>query len=287
MNTKLLTLYQKLLILQKECNYLKKENKGYQFQYVSSSQTLGTIRGKMDELGILLIPKVTGHNIIEFENQKGNHEFLTEMDIEYTWINAEAPDDVLVCPFYGQGVDNAEKGVGKALTYAEKYFILKFFHIATDKDDPDSYQSKHNDDLVPAENAAEFHRPENNLDNPPKNPPVAKTQSQATTDEPMISATQSKLIFAKTKNDYGIDDNNERKRLLSRIIGRTINSSKELTRSETSTVIDMITNDKPVTDGHLAYIRQFPQWAPEKQASTKGTTAADVELPASQSDIPF
>ena len=27
-----------------------------------------------------------------------------------------------------------EKGVGKALTYGKKYFLLKFFNIATDKD---------------------------------------------------------------------------------------------------------------------------------------------------------
>jgi hypothetical protein len=46
-------------------------------------------------------------------------------------------------PFYAQGVDIAgEKGVGKALTYGEKYFLLKTFNIATDKDDPDAFQEK-------------------------------------------------------------------------------------------------------------------------------------------------
>ena len=39
-------------------------------------------------------------------------------------------------------MDDGEKGVGKALTYAEKYFMLKFFNIPTDKDDPDSFQKK-------------------------------------------------------------------------------------------------------------------------------------------------
>lgn len=46
-------------------------------------------------------------------------------------------------PFYAQGIDTeGEKGVGKALTYAEKYFLLKQFNIATDTDDPDSFQNK-------------------------------------------------------------------------------------------------------------------------------------------------
>ncbi|MNP04955.1 ERF superfamily protein [compost metagenome] len=51
---------------------------------------------------------------------------------------------MIECPWYSQGVDIAgEKGVGKALTYGEKYFILKFFNIPTDKDDPDTFQKKY------------------------------------------------------------------------------------------------------------------------------------------------
>lgn len=64
----------------------------------------------------------------------------------FRWVNAENPEDYLEVPWYGQGVDDGEKGVGKALTYAEKYFVLKFFHIATDKDDPDSWAGKHEEE---------------------------------------------------------------------------------------------------------------------------------------------
>jgi hypothetical protein len=35
------------------------------------------------------------------------------------------------------------------MTYAEKYFMLKFFNIATDKDDPDSFQKKMTDEPTP------------------------------------------------------------------------------------------------------------------------------------------
>jgi hypothetical protein len=60
-----------------------------------------------------------------------------------TWINADDPKEIIECIWYAQGVDIAgEKGVGKALTYAEKTFMLKFFNIPTDKDDPDSFQQK-------------------------------------------------------------------------------------------------------------------------------------------------
>lgn len=40
-----------------------------------------------------------------------------------TWINIHNPSEIVACSWYSQGVDiEGEKGVGKALTYAEKYF---------------------------------------------------------------------------------------------------------------------------------------------------------------------
>lgn len=107
----------------------------------------------MDELGLLLVPAITGtkvsESVVEFieKDKWGNQKpkrtttYFTELTLEMTWINAENPEEQIKVPWYGQGVDIAgEKGVGKALTYAEKYFLLKQFNIATDKDDPDSFQ---------------------------------------------------------------------------------------------------------------------------------------------------
>ena len=51
--------------------------------------------------------------------------------------------------FYGQGVDiSGEKGVGKALTYAEKYFLLKFFNIPTDEADPDDANNQFKNAII-------------------------------------------------------------------------------------------------------------------------------------------
>ncbi|MFE5098233.1 ERF family protein, partial [Streptomyces sp. NPDC056638] len=120
--------------------------------YTSSSQVVAAIREKMDELGLLLIPRIIDKNVrtetVEFKDKNGNVNkktttYFTELTMEFKWINAENPEETMVVPFYAQGVDRAgEKGVGKALTYAEKYFFLKQFNIATDNDDPDAFQQK-------------------------------------------------------------------------------------------------------------------------------------------------
>ncbi|MFW5871265.1 MAG: ERF family protein [Verrucomicrobiota bacterium] len=138
-----MNLFEKLIEVRKVCTYIQKGNKGYQFQYVSSSDTLGQFRAKMDELKLLLVPEVVEAKIREKTTKKGDLEILTGLNMRFVWINAEKPEERLEVPFYAQGTDNAERGVGKALTYAEKYFLLKFFNVATDKDDPDSFQQKH------------------------------------------------------------------------------------------------------------------------------------------------
>lgn len=148
-----MNIYQKLIEVRKMVPYLQKGDSGAQYNYTGSSRVLAAVVDKMNEVGLLLIPSVTGHKLsespIEFKDANGNvtkrtTTYFTELEMTMTWVNAEKPDEQIVSSWYGQGVDIAgEKGVGKALTYAEKYFMLKFFNIATDKDDPDAFQAKH------------------------------------------------------------------------------------------------------------------------------------------------
>ncbi|MGZ0043436.1 ERF family protein [Paenibacillus ottowii] len=146
-----LNIYQKLLEVRKSVDYLKKESKSNQYDYTGSAQVLASVRDKINEMGLILIPRIVNKNLIsdtveymDKDRPKKTTTYLTELTMTFTWVNAENPQDTIECPWYTQGVDIAgEKGVGKALTYAEKYFILKFFNIPTDKDDPDAFQSKH------------------------------------------------------------------------------------------------------------------------------------------------
>lgn len=140
-----MTIFEKLLEVRKSVPYLQKDAKGYQFNYVSSSKTLGALREKMDEMQLLIVPRVLRVRVSPHTTSKGGQEYFTELWVHFTIINAEKPEERIKCPWYGQGLDSGEKGVGKSLTYAEKYFLLKLFNIATDKDDPDAFQGKGND----------------------------------------------------------------------------------------------------------------------------------------------
>lgn len=196
-----MNLYQKLIEVRKSCPYLKKDNKGFQYPYVSSSQTLGNLRGKMDELGLLLIPRVIqgGQTTSEWTERQSNgqekrkSEVFTELHMEFTWLNSEAPEETLACSFYAQGVDSGEKGVGKALTYGEKYFLLKFFNIATDKDDPDSFQAKYD---------------ASSTENDPPTATVGKQQPSGDNPNPPSKALLNQIMLAGKK--AGLDPNEAR-----------------------------------------------------------------------------
>lgn len=138
-----MNLFEKLVELRKSVTELTKDARGYGYDYVSGDQVLSKIRGKMDELSLLLIPQVqVGDNKEwEYTNANGDQkkEILIHGDMSYCWVNAEEPSEKLVIPwaYYGQ-MDDISKAFGASLTYSERYFLLKFLCMPTDSDDPDA-----------------------------------------------------------------------------------------------------------------------------------------------------
>ncbi|HDT8463024.1 TPA: ERF family protein [Staphylococcus pseudintermedius] len=147
-----LNLYQKIADVKANIDGFTKDTKGYNYTYVSGSQVLHRIRSKMIEHNLLLVPKTSKENYKQIEvtrfNKKANREvtvteFIVEMKLEYTWINGDKPEEQLIVPFYSVGQqDDVSKAHGTALTYAERYFLMKFFNIPTDEDDADAKQKR-------------------------------------------------------------------------------------------------------------------------------------------------
>ena len=151
-----MNIQQKLVEVRKSIHGFNKDTKGFGFEYVSGSQILRAIKGKMDELGVLLIPRVYYDTLSwekhEYTTKKGEKklDFIITMKMKYTWVNAEDPEDKIeidwVC--IGQQTDDIAKAVGTAMTYNERYFLLKFLGLPTDEDDADfnkeAYYNKNN-----------------------------------------------------------------------------------------------------------------------------------------------
>jgi hypothetical protein len=137
-------IYEKLLTIQKRINGLGKDKATYNYKYVTGDKLLGEIKPMMNDLGLLLKQEVLSieNTRQDYSTAKGSKsEILSKIMMKFTWIDVESgeKDENL---FGANGQNDWDKGVGSALTYAERYFLLKYFHIATDEDDIDNDQRK-------------------------------------------------------------------------------------------------------------------------------------------------
>ena len=130
-----LNLYQKLVEIRKQVKYIKKDNKGFNFNYASGEDVICAIRPMMDELGIILVPNMESFEFIEIKKGAGMVS-VPKITISHTWINAEEPEEQLKTQaVYFEDKMAGCQSVGAMMTYAERYFLYKFFQIATGADD--------------------------------------------------------------------------------------------------------------------------------------------------------
>ena len=146
-----MNVYQKIIEVKKvvKCFLKDAETSGKgSYAYTSGSQILSIIKEKMEEIGLLFLPVETEHRgwtTFNYKNSYGDDktDFIVEGKLCYEWINADDPADRQRVSFeyYGQQND-ISKAFGSALTYSERYLLLKSLGAPTDEDDPD----KHTDD---------------------------------------------------------------------------------------------------------------------------------------------
>lgn len=140
-----MNLYKKLLEAKKKVPYLKKDKRGFNYTYVTPSKVLAEINPILNDLGILLETHVIDSKSypIEIETKNGKKtEWKFDLDFIFNWVDVDDNERISI-PWKASGVNGEDKGLGSALTYAERYFMLKQFNIPTDEDDPDNFQDKH------------------------------------------------------------------------------------------------------------------------------------------------
>jgi len=149
-----MNIYEKLVELRKVIPYMKKDKSSFNYDYVTGTSVIGTTKEKMNELKILLYPEIRAYKITQDIYEKTDKYGKIKVYRDWIfqsensgmiWYDAENNEKVEV-PFVFLGVqDDPAKAYGSALTYSERYFLLKFLNIATDKDDPDAFQKKYDE----------------------------------------------------------------------------------------------------------------------------------------------
>jgi len=138
------TLYLKLHAIQEHIDSMFKNKSTNNYRYVDGNTVLNDIRPLMNANKLILKQEVlsventrqdyiVGHGT---PKERTKSEILSKVMMKFTWVDCESgeKDENL---FGANGMNDWDKGVGSALTYGERYFLLKYFHIPTDADDND------------------------------------------------------------------------------------------------------------------------------------------------------
>lgn len=152
-----MNIYQKLAKIRKPAEVIQKNARGYGYTYVSEDEILAKITGLMNKYGVSLIPRITPGTMsaepYTYSKTKSTkdgkvyeekvNEVMVRSDMTWTWVNDENPDDCIVVPWaLVASQTDASQAFGSGLTYASRYFLLKYFNIATSDEDPDEYRRK-------------------------------------------------------------------------------------------------------------------------------------------------
>lgn len=74
-------------------------------------------------------------------NESTSTTFFTRIRTVYRFLNVDQPGEYLDITSFAEGIDPQDKGSGKAMTYADKYALLKAYKISTGED-PDREPSE-------------------------------------------------------------------------------------------------------------------------------------------------
>lgn len=145
-----LNLFEKIQAVSNEIKNIEKNmqvGKGqYAYKAVSDLDVILSVKDAETKYKIISIPvrqEMIKSEIVKTMKDNGN-ESINYVDIikmTIRIINLESPKDFIEIESFGRGLDTADKGFGKASTYARKYALLNAYKIATGED-PDKEKEK-------------------------------------------------------------------------------------------------------------------------------------------------
>lgn len=141
-----MNIYQKMLAATAEINTVAKNlqvdtGKGKGYKAVGEADVLAAVKPIEIKHGIYSYPlsrTIVDSGEIVNQTQYGERKSLfLRVETIYRFVNTDEPTEFIDITAYGDGVDSQDKAPGKAMTYADKYALLKAYKIQTG-DDPDA-----------------------------------------------------------------------------------------------------------------------------------------------------
>ena len=153
---KKLNIYEKLSLITDEIGVIEKKlnvqvSKTSSYKAVSEREVLDAVKPIEKKYRVYSYPlkrEIIDKDTLVKESEyngsitKTNTLFI-RLEVAYRFINIDNPEEFLDITTYGDGLDTGDKAPGKAMTYADKYALMKCYKLSTG-DDPDKEASPEN-----------------------------------------------------------------------------------------------------------------------------------------------
>ena len=144
-----MNIYEKLSKVTEEITAVAKNlSVGYgksSYKAVGEADVLAAVKPAEIKYGVYSFPasrEIVDSAVLTSIDKDGNEKRQLFMRVKtvYRFVNMEKPEEFVDMVTYGDGVDPGDKAPGKAMTYADKYGMLKAYKIIGD--DPDQKASE-------------------------------------------------------------------------------------------------------------------------------------------------
>lgn len=162
-----LNIYQRMLAITADMQTVAKNllvpAGGGKYRAVSETDVLNAVKPLEIRHGVYSYPverRTISVDVLETEERRKDYDtkqyetikktqFVYRIETRYRFVNVDFPDEYIDVVSYGDGIDSADKAPGKAMTYSDKYALLKAYKIQTG-DDPDQDASPDYKNAKPA-----------------------------------------------------------------------------------------------------------------------------------------
>ena len=126
-------------------NLMVDTGSGKGYKAVSERDIIYAVKPLEAKHGVYSYPysrEILEAQMLETETKYGKKStFFTRIKTVYRFVNVDKPDEYIDTTTFSEGIDPQDKGSGKAMTYADKYALMKAYKISTG-DDPDQKASE-------------------------------------------------------------------------------------------------------------------------------------------------
>ena len=148
-----MNIYEKMLKATEQINKVAKNLKvgigQNQYKAVGEADVLEAVKPVESQFGIYSFPfsrKIIDTNVFTTTSEYNGKttektNLFMRLETVYRFINTENPEEYIDIITYGDGIDQQDKAPGKAMTYSDKYALLKAYKIETGED-PDQNASE-------------------------------------------------------------------------------------------------------------------------------------------------